>query len=464
MKIRHAALFKLEDEATAYLIYLKDEATGEYGYYTLHQAPATLPDLLNLAVDLPFDRYWIMNSYGLAPAKEWAEYDREAWNLRIAWDKSDKFVQSLHGWRLPAGGQKAIDLIWPKYTRWASDRGQPAWGSLASPKQFLMVIRYLELALGIDIMGSPASTGWNLAKILHRKQIEETSEKKLASMHFDARSAFDFIDDRVPSAEELERAFLIKLDKGGAYIAASRSEFYGVGTPTPTRIYVEDAVAVWRVSVHTLADVPFPVVTRLGERWLASPIVRIMRKLGYELEICEGYVFREKYMLLKSWAQRLWDARISLRDDAQRWPFETSRAYAESACKMIAVATIGITAYSQFRRGEESDKERPDIKLQTIARNYEIMYHNMLKGWHEDGLLPVLVNMDCVYLLTDSLDVHKIAPSYMLDKDGHSREKRLGGYKLEGWMKVTPEVVKVLTSSDRAPQKKRALDAIGWQK
>lgn len=459
MKVRHAVLFKLED--TAYLIYLNDEL--QYKFLIVQQPLASLADLLEMAVAWPFDRYWIMASAGIVPAKEWAEYDQAAWDLRLAPDKSDKFVQSLHGWRKPSGGQKAFDLIWPALTRWAKDRGQPAWGSLASPKQFLMIIHYLETALKIDVKGSPASTGWALAKSLHHKQIEDTPEKKLASMHFDARSAFDMIDDRIPSEEELRRRYLVKLDKNSAYLAAAKSEFYGVGTPTHTRIYAEEAVGVWRLNITALADVPFPVVRHLGERWLASPIVRLMRKLGYELEILEGYVFSKKYMLLKAWSQRIWDARISFRDDHQRWPYETSRQFAEAACKMIAVATIGITAYGQFRQGEESDKERPDIKLQTIARNFEIMYHNIIKGRNDDDVLPVLVNMDCAFILVDDSDVYKSVPSYML-RDDKSRENVIGGYKREGYMPVTPAVRAILTGGDRAIQKKKKLDEIGWQK
>jgi hypothetical protein len=286
-------------------------------------------------------------------------------------------------------------------------------------------------------------------------------------MHFDARSAFNLIDSRIPSPEELKKKYLLKLDKNSAYIAAAATEFYGMGTPVLSKAYEENAVAVWKVRVHSLADTPFPVVTRIYDQrkeeiWLAGPIVRLMRHLGYDLEILEGYIFREKYMLLKAWSKRIWDARISFRDDGKRWPFENSRKMAETACKMVAVATIGITGYGQFRRGEESDKERPDIKLITIARNYEIMMHNILKAWREDGILPVLVNMDCVYILTDSIDAGQAAPSYML-RNGQSREKVLGGYKREGWMEVTPEVVKVLTSADHAPQKKRALDKIGWK-
>jgi hypothetical protein len=459
MKIRHAVLFRIEE--AAYLIYLKDDGQS-YGFHLVAQEPVSLADLLELAIAAPFDRYWIMASAKIEPARSWAEYDQAAWDLRIAWDKTEKFVQSIHGWRKPAGGQKSIDLIWPQFTRWAKDRGQPAWGSLASPKQFLMVIHWLEQALKIDVKGSPASTGWSLAKSLHHRQITETPDKKLASLHFDARSAFDLIDSRVPTEEELRRKYLIKLDKNSAYIAAAKSEFYGVGTPTHSSLYAEDAVGVWRVNIHTLADVPFPIVTRTGERWLASPLVRLLRTRGYEVEVCEGYVFLEKYMLLKAWSQRIWDARISFRDEPQRWPFETSRKHAEAACKMIAVATIGITAYGQFRAGEESDKERPDIKLITIARNYEIMDHNIMKAWQEDGILPVLIFKDCVCVLVDDLDPIVSAPGYML-RNGQSREKMLGGYKREGYMEVTPAVCKILTSADHAPQKKRALDQIGWQ-
>ena len=460
MKIRHAVLFRVEE--AAYLITLKDDGES-FAFQLLAEPLDTLTDLLEMAVARPFDRYWIMASAGISPAKEWAEYDQAGWDLRIAWDKSEKFVQSVHGWRLPAGGQKAIDLIWPQYTRWARDRGQPAWGSVASPKQFLMTIHYLEQALGIDVKGSPASTGWALAKSLHHKQITDTPDGKLKGMHFDARSAYDLVDFRIPDEDELKKKFLIKLDKNSAYIAAAQSEFYGTGTPVHVNTYVEGAVGVWRVNVLTLADVPFPVVRKLGERWLAAPLVRLLQARGYEIEVLEGYIFDERYMLLKLWAQRIWKARVSFRD-SQRWKYETSRRFAEAACKMIAVATIGITAYGQFREGEESDKERPDIKLQTIARNYEIMDHNIMKAWRENGILPVLVVMDCAFILVDDIDPYVCAPAYMLNTQGQSREQALGGYKREGYMPITPEVCAILTSDDRAPQKKRLLDKIGWQK
>lgn len=453
---KHCVIFGSNE--SLYVTWLKEDHE-HYGFTLIPNGVATFAELLQCAVQQPFDTLWLHASAGIEADEQYCTYDEAAWNVRLNVTARGG-LKSLYGWKEPSGGAKAFSIIVPHKTGWAkSKKGEPGWMATASPKQLLMAIHYVEDALGVDVGSSPSATGWRLLHKLHAKELASAADASLAAMHFQAASAADFIDKRPLTEDEQQKRYVLKLDKNSAYIASATSEFYGMGTPVHTTTFDEKAVAVWRVTVHATGDFPFKRLMHVGERWLAGPLVRMLIAMGCEVEIHEGYCFPDKFMLLKSWANKVWTARLSFKTDTATWKFDNARMMAEKAIKQIAVTTLGLTGYHGFGTAEESEKKRPDIKLQTVARTHELMYFNIMKALRQDGCMPIMIATDAVYVLADSTDPRKVCPTYL------EREGRLGGYKFEGAIEITPNVLSVLTNMAMPVMKRlELLNKIGWSK
>jgi hypothetical protein len=255
------------------------------------------------------------------------------------------------------------------------------------------------------------------------------------------------------------RGYLHKFDKSMAYTAACAMSdaFYGVGTPEhkdgAQGFDPKKSVGVWRCSVsgETSEDLPPPW---RGREWIAGPAIRLLQSQGYQVTIHEGWVFPQSHELMSLWAKRLWETRQSFEDE-KAWKHPLCREFAYQSIKKIANSTVGTTAFSNF--GDESaDQRRPDIRMQTVARNAEIVYHNILKVQKVHGVTPALIYMDAVYYLSDNPDGRAAFPTIV------EREGKLGGYKYEGKIAIDSVVGDILASSSNAATKLEHLNKIGW--
>jgi hypothetical protein len=83
-------------------------------------------------------------------------------------------------------------------------------------------------------------------------------------------------------------------------------------TTTKGTVRQSQAVGVWHCSITRAPDFKrllMPEPWDRKEGWLAAPIIRLLRKTGYELTIDEGWVFPEHHDVLVKWANDLWDIR-----------------------------------------------------------------------------------------------------------------------------------------------------------
>ena len=123
--------------------------------------------------------------------------------------------------------------------------------------------------------------------------------------------------------------------------------------------------------------------------------------------------------------------------------------------KQAANAVIGLFRSSKF--GARTP-QRTDIRTQTVSRNAEIFYHNIEKVETLDRIRPALTYMDAVYYITSSPNGPKDIPSIM------GRAQRLGGFKYEGSVQITPDVERALIEENTVSNKLAFLNKKGWVK
>ena len=425
-----------------------------------------ISDLMEIALAYDLTHLWVHKEAEIADSVEFANFNPERWNLRVTWDRNEKNearrIASAYGWKLPSGGQRQITLIWPHNTKWK-------WGGESNPFDLLRTVGNLEQALQVPVGGGPATVGWKMLQQLHGDWLDKPGVD-LRQLHFGKEGARDLVWSRELSTEEQEMLYLHKFDKRSAYLAAAKSEFYGVGTPelikgeasyTRRPGVGHDRVGIFHCRVCANDTPILRNHYKSGQYWLMGPIVRLLRAMKYEVEILEGWVFPEERQLLSSWVTNksktgLWDVRQSFREDTTRWRREVPRRNAEIGAKQIAVATIGLTSYRRFG-DEETDKKRPDIKAQTVARNYELLFHNIYKGVQEHEIWPVMAYFDAIYYVSNEPNGLKVIPK-LLEREG------LGSFKYEGTISMTPEISHLLNIPDSVASKLETLNKKGWSK
>lgn len=425
--------------------------------------------LAKFLLSLGFTHAWIQPDSGVYLS---TVHDPEEWEIYTVSPADETKPPRTFSIRLNEGvqsGRRHIVMMVTHNTRWADSRYDelPGWAALATPKQLLTTILYLEKELDMPMSGNPATIGWKLLQSIHPEWMkgDRAPAVKLGDIHFTPSAGPDIIWQS-KDMDKLARLglYLHKYDKAMAYpYAASKPDSkYGVGTP----VHVEHGddtlhykghpqkVGVWRCKVSgAAADPRMPEIKH--DEWIAGPLIRLLRSQGCTVEVLEGWVFPEEHTIMADWAARMWRGRQSFKD-AAKWKNQTAREFAVQAMKQIAVSTIGFTAYRKFS-DDETEKRRPDIRLQTVSRNAELVYHNVLKVAKDTGNYPVLIYMDAVYYLSPEPDGRKALPAIV------AREGDFGGYKYEGSIKVDQLVQGILTDKKtNAATKLEALNNIGW--
>lgn len=384
---------------------------------------------------------WVFSEPNPSPASH------GEWSIQASERRGGKLA-TVSVWKRGTGH---VNIIYLNNTAWVE--GTAAFKDV-TPAQLLDAVNTLERVLGITIAGSPGGAGWDLLKKIHPEWIENIPVN-LRELHFTPKSGPDLIW-QVSDFSMQQGLFLHKFDKASAYPAAAASTDIGVGTP----VYVDhgrDAihekghpqeVGVWYCYVSSMAIpdfIPFNHVPS-GQYWLSGPRIRMLEAAGYSVEPFEGYVFPERHDLLAKWAKALWNGRQ-----------EATNPIVQKAMKQIANSTIGFTAFHGFEDDEE-EKRRPDIRLQVVSRNAEIMLHNLDKVYRLQHETPVMVYMDAAYYLSNEPDGRAAFPVLV------EREGKLGGFKYEGRIEMTPEVWEMFDKRMSVADRLEVLNKIGWMK
>lgn len=419
-----------------------------------------LSDLFRIADEAGLTHLWVPEFDGRKEPDESFATHREETKVILNYVEAGPYtglLKSAHRWGSREFNVAPCTIVFPEHTRWVD-----YWEGLPSDKELLVTIAYMEQALGVPIAGSPATVGWKLLEKMHPDWIKNFPKVRLENAHFTSEAASDL---QATLGKVEVGQYIHKVDRNSAYLSSASTEFYGVGDPVidpDGSKYIEGSVkdghrpGVWNCRI-TPGDIVLPKWEQSGTCWLSHPLIRLMRKVGYEIEILSGWYFPECHQTMSKWANFLWETRMSFQTDTKKWRRDVPRELARRAIKLIGVATVGVTAFTGFEDSEESAKRRPDIRLQTVARTYELVYHNIMKFHETIGIMPIMVYTDALYYATESHYRSSLDPLL-------SRADKLGGYKYEGYVEVTPEIAEVINSDVRVSNKLEVLNIVGWRK
>lgn len=173
-------------------------------------------------------------------------------------------------------------------------------------------------------------------------------------------------------------------DKNAAYLAAAGSVELGVGEPisVPGEQITEvhyNMPGLWRVySYHTVSH---PLNTwPSGESWQYTPIVRLMRELGYKHTVFQACLFPEHHTVLRRFY-----------DYMKAW-----RERDREAAKECYTRLFGILAYHPEVLYNDMIY-RPDWWYTIIAENNARILRTALRINDTTGLFPIGWNTDALY-------------------------------------------------------------------
>jgi hypothetical protein len=428
----------------------------------------TLLNLMLTCTDYELTHLWIHPETGIEPHAplpiEQGTFKGIVENWDLLGHTRGTHIKSVTGWQTDKKGSTAR-VIFPHHSGWGQTGRitTPGWGKLANGKQLLVTIAYLEKKLGVPIGASPGSTGWELHKKMHPDWVENFPRVNLDTMHFREGAR-----DMAAQSPYTKGKYLHKVDKNSAYLAACTLDmFYGVGDPVLDEDgskYLDGSKkdghrpGTWYCSI-TPGEILLPNWEKAQKHWLATPMIRLMRKVGYEVVPHLGWYFPQCHQLLEKWALFIWETReFFATADSKEYRRRDCCEFARQACKQIAVETVGLTSYLQFGEEEETDKRRPDIKAETVARNYELMWYNIMKFHQQTGKKPILVYMDALYYISDEPTLTGNLAQIL------ARQNQLGGFKYEGTIEISPEVAEILNAKTNVSKKLEHLNKIGWKK
>jgi hypothetical protein len=421
--------------------------------------PGSLAGLCELALEHKLTHLWMMPDTKIVPDQALYDAIQEQWSAVGSWQYEKDFP-------LPEGVINQLIQVTARRKKVNQDRSfQPQvsicfpqnshwdWGREPdlTPKELLRIVGYLEQALGVRVGAGPSAVGTRvLEKVLAKyPRWLEIPEIDLHTLPFGTNAAKNVIWDRLPTPEELDRLYLVKVDKNSAFPRACVEELFGdahiehVGGERYDHRYP----GVWRISLQgeDRADLPPPlwesarVAAQKGEAWIATPIVKLLHKMDYPVQVHEGWAFGEEIIngktikhyhgVLKHWAELLWDIRKGFTDET-RWKSPYARLAAQSAIKNILNMTIGVTSYAGYE--QPTYQRRPDWNTQVVAGARAAMFYNILKFEREGYGTPVIVYIDALLYLSNN-------PLPFSDN-----RTSLGGYKHEWSLPMTDEVRDVL--------------------
>jgi hypothetical protein len=453
MQTRHAVMF-LHKEAPI-LMWIEGNGFCKEPFTTTYQTRNTITEA---GYKHYITHIWIMPNVGPI-----AETGDKGWSFSPHRNRRND-IMSISAFK-QGHARKDLEIIFPQYTAWWGNDSSPGWCHDCSPHDLLITVHYLEQVLGVPVSASPGRTGWEYLKKVRPEWIEQTPDLDLKSCHFDKTATTDIIWQR--SLLDTERTgYIHKFDKAAAYPYAASKTTIGVGTPVH-KDHGDDAepnsdkqsVGVWHCTVEYASsyDTSMPPIWKehrgkTSQGWLSGPIIRLLRTYGHTVNVHEGWVFPESHAAMTKWANSLWGIRQGF--ESPHWRSEQGANLARTATKQLMNSTIGMTAFAGFE--DDDEMKRPDIRIQIIARHRELTYHNIEKTRTLYGVTPVMVYMDALYYISANPDGRALLPDLV------KREGQFGGYRYEGRVEITSDVLEIFDTKMGEAERLEYLNKKGW--
>ncbi len=441
-----------EDGRRAFSLLIKNDSPVQV------RIEATLPALYDLANEYQLSHLWIHPSCNIeitSPVDE--EMKQFNWLPNWKYDQAvaDRLGQntliSFYGRRVlreydPYSRQRRsynLYIIFTEHMMWDWPVAQ------MSPAQLLALIGELAGKLTVQISGSPSGVGTRYLRRVEARHEDwfVVPQTDLQDIPF-GEAAKPLIWRRLPTMQELmEATHLIAFDKNAAYPRAAVEEVFGVGGPlhatTSIESYIKQGLHEKLPGIWHLAEVFPPPANGYagllppplwkGAEWIATPLVKLLGKMGYTARYDEAWVFPKYAHVYARWAKNLWEFR------QQYAPGTPQR----DSFKQIMNDTLGLT---RSLRVAGSGKFRPDHNAQIVAGARAAMFYNLIK--HAlNNYYPVMVQLDAVYYLANTGDPERAVPGMLAYKNS------LGGYKHKWSLPLTDQVRGLLLTEKLAQTK-----------
>jgi hypothetical protein len=425
-------------------------AQGKPARVALAAPVMNLGDILQLCLDHKLRAIWVLAGSALSSRAtvDFVEAARPSWELRGV------SYTSGAGAHVPmckfASGYKPDEKTC--YVGFAAHNDGWNMEDVVSPLVLLAALTYQEDALAAPALFSPGNAG---RKLMERKntKVREAWVRPVPELHTIAPIVDTGVNDctwKRPLNEQ-ERApgsYIQAFDKNAMYPASCTSALLGEGMPTWVAMPHFDMKhlrpGVYKCTIT--GESPFNGVTLphptdgLTSGWFWTYTVKLLLELGYTVAIDEAWVWEHEqaHTTLRPWAESMYAARRSLKENTTRYTNAQARALAYDNIKGVANNAIGLLAHVPANPDWKGayDWFRPDWNrlIKDNARYW--MFRRMMK-YAALAFSPVAIHADCLYYALPTNDLHAIPE--MLDRAGS-----LGGFKVKyarlGAVPVTQEV------------------------
>lgn len=424
-------------------------------------------DILQIAMDVNVHAVWVLPETNLSKnaTKEWCEGDNENWGIKNRQYTNCGHATSIAGYKKKEARSenetgKTITIMFPEWGHWNLDE-------VTNPITLLGAVSYLEDVLGERIDCQPmtygrrlmigynennTTKGWiqpvNIHKAIPEKiqAVDCMWTKKLDESALNA-----MVNDGL--------SWLAVYDKNSQYPGACTGTKLGVGTPVhemqPTFDVKSPLTGLYHCKITGESpegfdgvQLPHPTDGRT-EGWFLTYTVQLLFELGYTVEIEEAYVWKESHVIMRVWAEKLWNCRSQLQTgnplcNVTRYKNQAARDAAYQAIKPILNASLGMLASGKHKQdldkfeavlcnpdATEKDRQyatlalswyRPDWYALIIDRARTLMFRR-IKKFQGSGSVLLGVQTDALFYATSTPDHDQALPSMM------DRATLLGGFK-----------------------------------
>jgi hypothetical protein len=231
----------------------------------------------------------------------------------------------------------------------------------------------------------------------------------------------------------------------GIRLGAGEIEFSSTG-----RAYDGIRPGMWRVDVEHAGSIfdgkklPF----FLDGEWICTPQVKCCADIGYRVYVREGYCWSQSHDPLKRWGMTLWQAAERLHSKGYR--HEYGKANASRSIELLAQLGVAILAKEKYDGGWA----RPDWRMQIVGRSRAILFTH-LASFARKGLMPVLVDKDAVWIVSDDPNPLTTVPWL---RATHQWRGYFVGYNVP--LPLTNDIKAIFRTTESPDQVARALDAL----
>lgn len=313
------------------------------------------------------------------------------------------------------------------------------WDGVEKPKVLLDTVINLEAALNLPLQWTPASMGLDFIRDVSARNWSwwQPMRTDLEEHYQISEGVKTFLYDQVcpelhwKAGVIFPKKYLHKIDKNSTHPAGCTGLALGEGEP----IFVEPGPDIecspshpvfdglrpgfWECDVLVNKSVRFDgrvLPSFAGHRWLTTPMIMQLRKVGYAVLINQGVYWEKFHQTLRAPMTRLWELRLEWRERREL------AIAAENAYQSIGGLLHAIPGKLGDSDSRQTHFRRRDMWAMIVSKSTSTIIYNMQEMEGKFGVRPVLIDVDAFWILSDEPDVQKVLPGYL------SAEK-LGGWK-----------------------------------